>query len=169
VNASNDAATRNPQWEFRRIEVAEEEAKHHFAPDGDQKSQEKGEKPQPKKRRLSIKWVLIAVVLLLAAGYFGFRYWQYASTHESADDAYTTNHIHQISSRINGTVQRVLVDDNVRVKAGQVLIELDPRDYEVSLRQAQANLSSAEVYAGTCSVMSLFSSCFPDSVVRQES
>jgi membrane fusion protein, multidrug efflux system len=144
VNASNDAVTRDPQWEFRRIEVAEEEAKHHFAPDGDQKSQEKEKKPQPKKRRLSIKWVLIAVVLLLAAGYFGFRYWQYASTHESADDAYTTNHIHQISSRINGTVQRVLVDDNVRVKAGQVLVELDPRDYEVSLRQAQANLSSAE-------------------------
>ncbi|MBV8141854.1 MAG: HlyD family secretion protein [Verrucomicrobia bacterium] len=71
-------------------------------------------------------------------------YWQYASTHESADDAYTTNHIHQISPRINGTVQRVLVDDNVRVKAGQVLVELDPRDYEVSLRQTQANLSSAE-------------------------
>jgi membrane fusion protein (multidrug efflux system) len=81
---------------------------------------------------------------LLVGGYFGFRYWQYASTHESADDAYTTNHIHQISSRINGTVQRVLVDDNVRVKAGQVLVELDPRDYEVSLRQAQANLSAAE-------------------------
>jgi hypothetical protein len=71
VNASNDAATRNPQWEFRRIEVAEEEAKHHFAPDGDQKSKEKEDKPQPKKRRLSIKWVVIAVVLLLAAGYFG--------------------------------------------------------------------------------------------------
>ena len=89
-------------------------------------------------------WILIAVVILFVGGYFGFRYWQYASTHESVDDAYTTNHIHQISSRINGTVQRVLVDDNVQVKAGQVLVELDPRDYEVSLRQAQANLSSAE-------------------------
>ncbi|MGA7126325.1 MAG: HlyD family secretion protein, partial [Chthoniobacterales bacterium] len=76
--------------------------------------------------------------------YFGNRYWQYASTHESAEDAYTTNHIHQVSPRINGTVQRVLVDDNVRVKAGQILVELDPRDYEVSLRQAEANLNSAE-------------------------
>ena len=97
-----------------------------------------------KKRRMSIKWILIAAVVLLVAGYFGFRYWQYASTHESADDAYTTNHIHQISPRINGTVQRVLVDDNVWVKAGQVLVELDPRDYEVSLGQAQANLNAAE-------------------------
>jgi membrane fusion protein, multidrug efflux system len=123
---------------------SEEEAQHHFAPEGEQGSQEKDKKPSDKKRRVPMKWILIAVVILLVAGYFGFRYWQYASTHESADDAYTTNHIHQISPRINGTVQRVLVDDNVRVKAGQVLVQLDPRDYDVSLRQAQANLSAAE-------------------------
>jgi membrane fusion protein (multidrug efflux system) len=145
VNASNNAAIReDPHPVSRRTEVAEEEAKHHFGPDGDQKSPEKDQKPPPKTRRVPINWILIAVVILFVAGYFGFRYWQYASTHESADDAYTTNHIHQISSRINGTVERVLVDDNVRVKAGQVLVELDPRDYEVSLRQAEANLSSAE-------------------------
>jgi membrane fusion protein, multidrug efflux system len=145
VNASNNATTReDPHPVSRRIEVAEEEAKHHFAPNGDQKSQEKDQKPPPKKRRVPMKWILIAVALLLVAGYFGFRYWRYASTHESADDAYTTNHIHQISSRISGTVQRVLVDDNVRVRAGQVLVQLDPRDYQVSLRLAQANLSSAE-------------------------
>lgn len=145
MNASHNEMTReDPHPVSRRIEVAEEEAKHHFAPDGDQDYQEKDKKSQHKKRRVPIKWIIIAVVILLVAGYFGFRYWQYASTHESADDAYTTNHIHQISPRINGTVQRVLVDDNVRVKAGQVLVQLDPRDYEVSLRQAQANLSSAE-------------------------
>jgi len=134
----------DPHPVSRRIEVAEEEAKPHLAPDGDQDSQEKDKKSQHKKRRVPIKWIIIAVVILLVGGYFGFRYWQYASAHESADDAYTTNHIQQISPRINGTVQRVLVDDNVRVKAGQVLVQLDPRDYEVSLRQAQANLSSAE-------------------------
>ncbi len=145
VNASNNALTReDPHPPSGRIDVAEEEAEHHFARDGDQNSREKDKKPPPRKRRVPIKWILLVVVILLVAGYFGFRYWQYASTHESADDAYTTNHIHQIGSRINGTVQRVLVDDNVRVKAGQVLVELDPRDYEVSLREAQANLSSAE-------------------------
>ena len=143
MNASNNGRTREDRHPVsRRIEVAEEEAKHHFAPAGDLESQEKDKKSQDKKRRVPIKWILIAVVILLVAGYFGFGYWQYASTHESADDAYTTEHIHQISPRINGTVQRVLVDDNVRVKAGQVLVQLDPRDYEVSLRQAQADLSS---------------------------
>ena len=145
MNASKNAMTReDPHPVSRRIEVAEEEAKHHLAPDGDQDSQEKDKKSQHKKRRVPIKWIIIAVVILLVASYFGFRYWQYAGTHESADDAYTTNHIHQISPRINGTVQRVLVDDNVRVKAGQVLVQLDQGDYEVSSRQAQANLSSAE-------------------------
>jgi membrane fusion protein, multidrug efflux system len=95
VNASNNAMPREAQLPVsRRIAVAEEEAKHHFAPDGDRDSQEKDKKPQQKKRRMPIKWILIAVVVLLVAGYFGFRYWQYASTHESADDAYTTNHIH---------------------------------------------------------------------------
>ncbi|MBV9672942.1 MAG: HlyD family secretion protein [Verrucomicrobia bacterium] len=126
------------------IEVAEEEAKHHFTPDGAQDQQKEDKKSKRNKRRLPIKWILIALVVLLIAGFFGFRYWQYASTHESTDDAYTTNHLHQISPRINGTVQRVLVDDNVRVKAGQVLVELDPRDFEVSLAQAQANLSAAQ-------------------------
>jgi membrane fusion protein, multidrug efflux system len=119
-------------------------SKENFAPDGDHDYQGEGRESQSKKRRVPIKWIIIVVVILLVAGYFGVRYWQYASTHESAEDAYTTNHIHQISPRINGTVLRVLVDDNVRVKAGQILVELDPQDYEVILRQAQANLNSAE-------------------------
>lgn len=145
MTASNHGGIRrDPHPDSSRVEVAEEEAKHHFPPGEDRDYQEKHKESQRKNRPARSKWIIIAVIVLLIAGYFGFRYWQYASTHESTDDAYTTNHIHQISPRINGTVERVLVDDNVRVKAGQVLVELDPRDYEVSLRQAQANLSSAE-------------------------
>jgi hypothetical protein len=78
VNASNNAMTREAQLPVsRRIAVAEEEAKHHFASDGDRDSKEKDKKPEQKKRRMPIKWILIAVVVLLVAGYFGFRYWQY--------------------------------------------------------------------------------------------
>jgi membrane fusion protein, multidrug efflux system len=144
MNPSDSRMPREDQHPVpRHFEAAEEEAKHHFAPDGDPDAQQKDKKAKRRKRKLPIKWIIIALVVLLVAGYFGFRYWQYASTHESTDDAYTANHIHQLSPRINGTVQRVLVDDNERVKAGQVLVELDPRDYEVSLAQAQANLSAA--------------------------
>jgi hypothetical protein len=58
VSASSNVTTReDPHPVSRRIEAAEEEAKHHFAPDGDQDSQEKGKKPQPQKRRVPTKWM----------------------------------------------------------------------------------------------------------------
>jgi len=62
-----------------------------------------------------------------------------ASHHATTDDAYTTGHIHNISSRVTGTVVAVLVDDNQFVKQGQVLVKLDPRDYQVKVDQARAN------------------------------
>jgi membrane fusion protein (multidrug efflux system) len=74
----------------------------------------------------------------------GFNCWHYLTTHESTDDAYTTGHMHPISARINDTVQRVLVDDNDHVKAGQVLVVLDGRDYKVRVQQALAALNVAK-------------------------
>jgi membrane fusion protein (multidrug efflux system) len=62
----------------------------------------------------------------------------YASIHEDTDDAYVTGYTHQISSRITGTVEEVLVDDNWHVTAGQPLIKLDPRDYEVASQTGEA-------------------------------
>lgn len=82
-------------------------------------------------------------VAALAAGVFGFRWWQYASTHQSTDDAYVQGNVHPVSSRINGTVAQVLVDDNQQVKQGQLLVKLDPSDYQVQLQQSQASLEAA--------------------------
>ena len=79
----------------------------------------------------------------IAAGIFGYRYWQYASTHIETENATVSGHIHQVSTRINGTVGDVLVTDNQPVKQGQVLIKLDPRDYQVKVQLAQAALESA--------------------------
>jgi len=79
----------------------------------------------------------------IAAGRFGYRYWQYASIHQETENATVAGHIHQISSRVNGTVAEVLVQDNQQVKPGQLLIELDPRDYQVKVQQAQAALENA--------------------------
>ncbi len=87
---------------------------------------------------------ILSLGLLAVAGYFGYKFYLHASTHEETDDAYVTGHLHQISSRINGTVAKVLVDDNDHVKVGQLLVALDPRDYEVRLEQAAADLSTAE-------------------------
>ena len=84
--------------------------------------------------------IVAGVVLLAVIG--GFLYWQYTQTHLSTDDAYVAGSIYSVSFRIPGTVAKVLVHDNQLVEAGQVLVTLDPTDYEVAYKQAQANLEN---------------------------
>jgi membrane fusion protein (multidrug efflux system) len=55
--------------------------------------------------------------------------------------------LYQVSSRVTGQVIKVYVDDNQQVKEGQLLAEIDPRDYQVALEQAQANLANAQAAA----------------------
>jgi membrane fusion protein, multidrug efflux system len=108
----------------------------------DQPSQK--DKPGPKKKKkLPALLFLIGGVILLIVLFFGYRYWQHASTHEDTDDAYTAGNTHQISPRVAGTVQQVLVDDNWHVEAGQPLVKLDPRDFEVALVKNRAQLKQA--------------------------
>jgi membrane fusion protein (multidrug efflux system) len=68
----------------------------------------------------------------------------YASYHATTDDAYTTGHVHNISSRVADTVIEVSVDDNQFVKKGQVLARLDPRDFQVQVDKAQADYTRAQ-------------------------
>jgi membrane fusion protein, multidrug efflux system len=79
----------------------------------------------------------------VVAGIFGYRYWQFISTHQTTDNATVAGHIHQVSSKIGGTVTQVLVNDNQQVQPGQLLVKLDPKDYENKVQQAQAALESA--------------------------
>jgi len=79
----------------------------------------------------------------IAAGTFGYHYWQYASTHQETDNATVAGHIHQVSSKIPGTVSQVLVSDNQLVQPGQLLVKLDQRDYESKVQQAEAALQNA--------------------------
>ena len=70
--------------------------------------------------------------------------WLHYSGRVSTDDAQIDGHIVPISSRISGVVQEVLVDDNQRVKAGQLLVRIDPRDYQAKVDQAKAALAAAK-------------------------
>ena len=70
--------------------------------------------------------------------------WHYYSVRESTDDAQIDGHINPISPRVTGTVLRVLHDDNELVEAGTLLVELDPRDYEVAVDRARADLANAQ-------------------------
>jgi membrane fusion protein, multidrug efflux system len=103
----------------------------------------------PPERHPRRKWVLFGLlgIGLIAGVIFGYRWWRYASIHESTDDAYVTTDVHPINARINGTIVDVEVNDNQRVSRGTLLVRLDPRDYDVARQQAKASLASAEQQA----------------------
>ncbi|MGA9723264.1 MAG: biotin/lipoyl-binding protein, partial [Candidatus Binatus sp.] len=89
------------------------------------------------------KRVVLVVLLVLALGALSPFGWNYLQSFESTDDAQIDGHIDPLSSRINGTVIQVHVENNDRVKAGELLVEIDPRDYEVAVEQARAQLELA--------------------------
>jgi membrane fusion protein (multidrug efflux system) len=94
----------------------------------------------------------VAVVIVLAAIYPAYRYYGYFESHVSTDDAYVDGSVSLVSSRIPGTVARLYVMENWGVKAGDLLLTLDPRDYQVRVAQAEAQLARArqsvdELYA----------------------
>ena len=88
------------------------------------------------------KFIIIAVVLLLAIG-AGLFYWHSTFT-EDTDDAQVDGDLYQVSSRVTGQVIKVYVEDNQQVKVGDLIAEIDPKDYQVALEQALANLASAQ-------------------------
>ena len=81
-----------------------------------------------------------AIIVLLVGGIFAFRYF---ASYESTDDAEVDGHLMPLSARISGYVSKVNVDDNQAVKAGTVLAEIDPKDYQVAVAKAQADLDDA--------------------------
>ncbi|MGA3204133.1 MAG: HlyD family secretion protein [Bryobacteraceae bacterium] len=93
-----------------------------------------------KKNVLGRILVVIAVLVLISGGYL---FWLHLSKFESTDDAEVDGQVYAISSRINGHVIDVKVDDEQQVKAGDVLVVLDPKDYEVAVAKARADLADA--------------------------
>ncbi len=101
-----------------------------------------------KKRRRNLIIILTAVVLIVA----GLLLWRYLSSYESTDDAQADVHLYPVSARISGYVIRVNVNDNQWVNKGDLLVEIDPTDYQVALAQAQANLANAEATARSLNI-----------------
>src|ERR1700737_694951 len=102
----------------------------------------------PKNRNKKV--ILLVVILLVLVG--GFFLWRYFSSYESTDDAQADVHLYPVSARISGYVVKVNVDDNQWVQKGTVLVEIDPKDYEVAVAQAQANLANAEATAQSLNI-----------------
>jgi membrane fusion protein (multidrug efflux system) len=88
-----------------------------------------------------IVFVLFPLLILIGALALYF-YRGYKATHITTDDAFVDGRIHLIASKVPGTVKVIHVKDNQFVKRNDLLIEMDPRDYEVKLKEAQAGLDT---------------------------
>ena len=95
----------------------------------------------PPRAKSRARYLVIAAVVLaiVVAGFFWLR-----SGRVSTDDAQIEGHITQIATRVGGTVIEVHVNDNQIVEAGTVLAKIDPRDYQVAVERARAELADAE-------------------------
>jgi membrane fusion protein, multidrug efflux system len=90
----------------------------------------------------------LALAALLAMLFIGGRpAWKYLHSYESTDDAQIDGHIVPIASRIDGTIAHVYVEETQTVKSGQLLAAIDPRDKQVAVENARANLSLAQAQA----------------------
>ena len=103
-----------------------------------------GERPSFRDRPRAKFIVGGAALLLLGVAAF---VWHYYSNRESTDDAQIDGHINPISPRVGGTVIAIEVNDNQYVEAGTVLVKLDPKDFQVAVEKAQADLASAKAAA----------------------
>ena len=108
------------------------------------------EEPPKGLKNPKVRLLLVVGGLVLLAVIIGLLI--YYHNRESTDDAQVDGHITPIASKIYGRVAEVLVNDNQPVKAGQVLVRIDPRDYQASLDQAKAALALAESDAASAGV-----------------
>jgi membrane fusion protein (multidrug efflux system) len=101
----------------------------------------------PQKSRRGIVIVVLLVLIAVAVG----LWWRSTFT-EDTDDAQVNGHLIQVSSRVNGHVLKVDVAENQVVNKGDVIAELDPRDFQVAVENAQAALANAQAMAAAANV-----------------
>jgi len=89
-------------------------------------------------------FLIAAVIVLLIAVALGIRYWLYSRSHQSTDDAFIDADIVPISPKVSGYIVKVYVAANQQVKKGDLLVEIDPRDYQAKVDQAKAALAAGE-------------------------
>jgi len=97
----------------------------------------------PRRRHRRVVLMALAIVAALALLTYGVRYVLRARAYESTDNAFIDGHIVAVSPKVSSYVGGVYVDDNSHVNAGDLLVELDPRDFKARLEQARANLRAA--------------------------
>lgn len=121
--------------------VAEEKAKTQPQPDEAEKDDEE-KRPSVFRRHPFI--VLLVVVAIIALAVLGYVYWLiFVHPYETTDDAFVDARSFSVAAKISGYVSEVPVTDNQHVNAGDVIVKIDPRDYQIALDQAQGQVGVA--------------------------
>jgi membrane fusion protein (multidrug efflux system) len=87
---------------------------------------------------------LCLMVVLAVAAYYGWRWYDVSRDVQATDNAYVRGEITTLSSRVTGYAVEVLLDDNMPVKAKQVVVRIDPRDFRMTVERSQAALDQAK-------------------------
>jgi membrane fusion protein, multidrug efflux system len=102
-------------------------------------------------RRISVRQIakklgLIAAVLgaVIVGAWYGYTWWTVGRFMETTDDAYVGGDVTTMASKVAGFVDTIAVTDNQRVKAGDLLVKLDDRDYRAQLARAEASVAAQE-------------------------
>src|ERR1700730_11672623 len=95
----------------------------------------------PKKLSLGQHWKLLLVLALACVGCVTAMF-VFFSHRVSTDDAQVDSHISSVSPRISGYVDKILVDDNQKVAAGELLARIDPRDYQAEVEESHRRARS---------------------------
>ena len=132
----------------RRLQAVEAPARTNVnpPPEDQEKSREEEEAAARTGQRKNFLMRIAPLVLVIAA-VGALLWWLHSRQYEDTDDAQIDGHISQIGPRIAGYVKAVNVEDNQEVKPGQVLVEIDPRDYQVALDRAKAELADSQAQA----------------------
>src|SRR6266508_4957800 len=104
---------------------------------------EKVETPRDTVKGNGARWRIGGIILIVLI-LIGVFVWLRSRGKEATDDAQVDGHITQMAPRVGGTVTKVLVTNNQVVKAGDVLVVIDPRDYEIAVERAKAELADTQ-------------------------
>jgi membrane fusion protein (multidrug efflux system) len=98
----------------------------------------------PKPANPILLQICVGVVILIVGTVVGVYYLRFVAPYESTDDAFIDAQVTPVASQVDGRVARLLVSDNQEVKQGDLLLEIDPSDYQARLERAQAGLAAAQ-------------------------
>jgi membrane fusion protein, multidrug efflux system len=142
-DSGHGQAPQRPQAAGLQESQSDGTAKQQKPEDQQGSGDEQGPKDQSKpKSKIATALIVLAIVLVLLGAAWIFR--SYRASHAETDDASIDAYLAPVSSRVSGFIQKIYVDDNALVQAGELLVQLDPSDYQAQVESDIAAVAEAE-------------------------